>query len=216
VVNCVGVYHSDGISIRTVAAVNSLFPHILQQACATEGAAMLHTSTDGVFGVHGPYVESDRRDATDLYGMSKKIGEPEGAMILRTSLVGIGGRHSLLDWVMRQAAGGRRIEGYADCLWNGMTALEYARCCEAVMLGRWEPGVHHVFSEVVSKCDLIRMFAKAAGIGMDIEAVSWPSKRILATERPLNGELGIRRLQEQMDELLAWASPLRPCSEDGR
>ena len=94
VLNAVGIVkqRADAKAAIPSIAVNSLWPHVLADACARHEARMVHVSTDCVFsGSRGGYVESDVPDAFDLYGRSKLLGEVtdrENAVTLRTSIIG--------------------------------------------------------------------------------------------------------------------------------
>jgi dTDP-4-dehydrorhamnose reductase len=76
-------------------AVNAAAPAAMAQACAAEGAALLHISTDYVFDGSGtaPWKPEDRTAPLNAYGESKLAGEEairaSGAehVILRTSWV---------------------------------------------------------------------------------------------------------------------------------
>lgn len=65
-------------------AVNAVAVQHLADACAQHGAALLHMSTDYVFGGHAgrAYTEADTVDPVNVYGASKAAGE----MILRQRL----------------------------------------------------------------------------------------------------------------------------------
>src|SRR5207253_2462809 len=59
-------------------SINALLPHRLAARCRTarQPIRLIHFSTDCVFaGRGGPYRESDRPDAEDLYGRTKLLGE---------------------------------------------------------------------------------------------------------------------------------------------
>ena len=76
-------------------AVNRDGPATLAQACSTQGAQLIHVSTDYVFDgtKTGPYVESDPIAPLGVYGRSKAEGEVAGirnapdSIILRTAWV---------------------------------------------------------------------------------------------------------------------------------
>jgi len=94
VLNAVGIVKQRAdakVSIPSIQ-VNSLWPHLLADACERAAARMVHVSTDCVFsGSRGMYTEDDVPDAFDLYGRSKLLGEVtdrENAVTLRTSIIG--------------------------------------------------------------------------------------------------------------------------------
>ena len=71
--------------------INSLFPHQLLEICKKTDTRLIHFSTDCVFeGTPGVKHVTDTPTATDIYGLSKLLGEvKEGpALTLRTSVVG--------------------------------------------------------------------------------------------------------------------------------
>lgn len=104
VVNCLGVVSASLISPAGLIVANALLP---QELAATLGALpMIHASTDCVFdGRRGWYEVGEHPNATDAYGLSKRLGEHcvhDGAVVLRTSIVGLpsdSGR-GLLGWFM--------------------------------------------------------------------------------------------------------------------
>ena len=199
VVNCVGVFDAGAIEMLRV---NSVFPLELQAACRRGGCRMIQVSTDGVFkSCPEKRVESDYSDAEDMYGISKRLGEPSGAMSLRTSLVGLGGGHSLFDNV-RLAT---HFTGFRNHVWNGMTALEFAKCCGKIILGGlFEEGIFHLFSETVTKEQLVRMFVGEAGLETIVsgEDASLAVHRELSSIWPLNSALEVRGLRQQMSEMM--------------
>jgi len=58
-------------------AVNAIGPKHLAEECTAAGARLVHVSTDYVFdgGVRRPYVETDRPNPLNTYGLSKLAGE---------------------------------------------------------------------------------------------------------------------------------------------
>ena len=91
IINCVGIipqkYKMD--NYRSFIRVNSLFPHRLQKIVEKIDAKLIHITTDCVYsGSNGLYKESDIHDEVNLYGVSKSLGEPENATIIRTSIIG--------------------------------------------------------------------------------------------------------------------------------
>ena len=58
-------------------AVNAIAPRHLARACTAGGVRLVHVSTDYVFdgAKHAPYIESDRPNPLNVYGVSKLAGE---------------------------------------------------------------------------------------------------------------------------------------------
>lgn len=173
-INCAGVIKqrkearpSDFVS------VNSLFPHILAEYCDSNGCEMVHVTTDCIYsGSKGSYTEEDSSDVSDDYGLSKKLGEPEGCTSIRTSIIGEEDRNklSLLEWVRSQD--GRRVNGFLNHIWNGVTCHQLAKTIEEMIEKRcfWK-GTRHVFSEKVSKYELVLMIKEIYGLDIEISPV---------------------------------------------
>ena len=90
IINCVGILikgsreHPDNAIL-----INAYFPHLLKRLSDEVGAKLIHISTDCVFsGKKGNYTEDDFRDADDVYGRSKALGEiiNDKDLTIRTSI----------------------------------------------------------------------------------------------------------------------------------
>ncbi len=174
VLNAVGVIKQvlDDRARAQVIAVNALFPHQLQELCRGRGIRLVHYSTDCVFsgsaeGQRGPlgYRETDPTDPQDLYGLSKRLGEPSGdnCLVLRTSIIGpeLRGGHSLLEWFLAQTGS---VRGFTGALYSGLTTPELARLTGTLL--RTAPDIHglwHVAADPISKHDLLRMIGEIYG-----------------------------------------------------
>lgn len=206
VVNCIGLIkqHHDARK-RDWYAVNSIFPWLLADHCSGIGAKLIHISTDCVFsGTKGDYTERDEHDAVDDYGVSKSLGEPDRAMVLRTSVIGkeLKGKLSFLEWAISMR--GKRVSGYENHRWNGLTSLEYARVCRKIVLEQlFKVGVFHVHSDPVSKHELLTMIDDAYGLWLDIAPTTTPEPcyRTLKSVEALNGVLGIPSLARMIDDM---------------
>jgi dTDP-4-dehydrorhamnose reductase len=112
VVNSVGVLSSmidryDPRTVRRAILVNGAFPQSLALAAAERGARMIHVSSDGVLRNDAGRCQEDSTDfASDIYGTTKRLGEPllESAISLRCSVVGtdVTKGRGLLEWCRRQ------------------------------------------------------------------------------------------------------------------
>ncbi len=172
---------------------NSLFPLTLAQAAERSGTRVVQIATDCVYsGEKGAYVETDRHDATDLYGLSKSLGEVTSphTINLRCSIVGfeLASSFSLLNWFLHQERGAT-IRGFTNHWWNGVTAMHFARLCEGVMRSPACAGfdTHVVPADSVTKHDLLCAFARAFD-REDITIIPMEADcavdRRLATNRP--------------------------------
>lgn len=158
VVNCIGLIRQKAhrYAASDMVYLNSVFPHVLANQCASIGARLIHASTDSVFsGDDGTYNEHDVCTAEDPYGRSKRMGEPGGCLVIRTSVIGRE-QHSftsLVEWFLRQDG---PVRGYTNHLWNGITTVEWAKMVERMVAGGlYEEGVRHVHSSDVTKYDIL-------------------------------------------------------------
>ncbi len=131
VINAVGALIKDSRDDPAKSIfVNSFLPHWLVEVANLFGFRVIHISTDCVFsGRQGGYVESSPRDADDVYGKSKALGEliDSNHLTLRTSIIGPELRQpgpGLFDWAFRQRA---TIAGFSRVFWSGVTTIDLAR-----------------------------------------------------------------------------------------
>ena len=78
VFNCIGIIKQlkEPKNLKTTIYINSIFPHFLAEHCTITGSKLIHISTDGVFdGKKGGYTEKDKVNISDIYGMTKFLGE---------------------------------------------------------------------------------------------------------------------------------------------
>lgn len=129
--------------------VNAAFPHHLSRICKKHTAHLICATTDCVFsGRKGKYREDDAHDETSDYGISKSMGEPTDATVIRTSIIGEELRNpcSLLEFVRTARS---EIQGWNNHIWNGITCLQYAKILDIIITKNlfWK-GVRHLFSPV--------------------------------------------------------------------
>ena len=93
VINAVGVLinESKSSSEKTIL-INSYLPHFLEKICFKQGAKLIHISTDCVFSGNskGGYIENSFKNADNIYGRSKALGEinNKSSLTIRTSIIG--------------------------------------------------------------------------------------------------------------------------------
>ena len=212
IINCIGAIKptfAKATSYANPIYTNAVFPHQLATWCDLTKTKLIHVTTDCVYdGSRGKYVESDRHTAYDEYGLSKSLGEPKDAMVIRTSIIGpeTGGRkRSLLEWIKGQS--GKSINGFTNHLWNGLTTLELARCiADIVDDDLYEPDTFHLFSSDVTKHQMVEEIAHQYGLEIDISPVDAPSEvnRTLRTEKGLQSVLGPQPFDVMVADLVEW------------
>jgi dTDP-4-dehydrorhamnose reductase len=200
-VNCIGILpgkitERDPNTIRKAIRINSLFPHELSGFAKERGIRTIHISTDGVFsGEAEAYCEDDAPDGSDLYGITKSLGEvcEKHFLNLRCSIVGpspyVGG--GLMEWFLRQPAGAV-VTGYTNHVWHGVSTYQYGSLCLTIIEGghfdklRSESAVFHFApNEPVTKHRLLCLFNQVFGKQVIVEAKPSDAKmhrRVLQTK----------------------------------
>jgi len=205
VINCVGIIIPYSLENPAVTFfINSALPHLLSSVFKEK---LIHPTTDCVFnGIEGfPYNEKSSHSPTDLYGLSKSLGEPRDSLVFRTSFFGpeIKSFVSLLEWFKKQ--NGKKIRGFRRHFWNGITTKEFGRICDKIIKEREKyprAGIFHIFSTTLSKYEMLLKFREKYNI--DCEIVPDDSSEInrtLSTIYPLCSQLKIPSFDEMLKEL---------------
>ena len=174
VINCIGLVSKFCIAndLLSVISINSLLPHRIALLCKATGIRMIHISTDGVFdGKRGGYTERDEVNISDVYGMSKFLGEVKypHCLTLRTSIIGheLKGESGLVEWFLSQK---KDVRGYTKAIYSGLPTIELAEIISDYILPNDNLcGVYHVSSEPISKYDLLCLIADRYGKNIEIE-----------------------------------------------
>jgi dTDP-4-dehydrorhamnose reductase len=175
IVNCVGVTKRQTGAGDPVASLtlNSLLPQTLAAWSRPRGTRVIHFSTDCVFdGLQGGYTEESFPSARDLYGRTKALGEitGDGALTLRTSMIGreVRQRTELLEWFLAQE--GKRIKGFRQALYTGVSTRFMAGVVgEIIERFPGLSGLYQVTSEVITKYDLLLLAREAFGLDVEID-----------------------------------------------
>lgn len=160
VINCIGTIKPrvDDLGTLNCLVTNSLFPHVLSELVKDLGGFLIHPTTDCVYeGTKGGYIETDSHDIKDIYGRSKSLGENNEDTLIRTSIIGeeLINKRSLVEWVKSNKGG--EINGFTNHYWNGITCLEFAKLCKRIIDdGNFWKGVKHIFSNTVTKYELLQ------------------------------------------------------------
>ena len=213
VVNAIGRIKQKSENPAELFLANSLFPLHLGLRLRPD-QRLVHASTDCVFsGRQGHYSNDSERDAEDIYGLSKAIGEgvarPGRCVVIRTSIIGpeLNGGHGLMGWFLRQSG---EVNGYTNHLWNGITTLEWARICWELMSGRLnteDPVVQPGFEPPMSKCDMLQLIRKIWGLTVHVRSVEAKD----AVDRTLVPTLTRPGLEQQLRALKTWYDSSQPA-----
>lgn len=208
VINAVGVIKPHSLKDPTATMfINGTLPHIL---AAAFGPKLIHITTDCVYDgtVDAPYNENSPKRPTDLYGASKLMGEPESSLTIRTSIIGpelsSGAAGGLLGWFLGQS--GQTIKGFTNHLWNGITTKEFGKVCDKLISGQIPhpgSGIYHVFSNVVTKYEMVTKFKERFKIDVTIEEFTAPIAvdRRLTTNKEFNSQLQVSSFNQMVEEL---------------
>lgn len=228
VINCIALLKSEideqsAESVRRAELLNTDFPLRLAEATARRGIPLLHISTDGVFSADAPTpsLEDHAATADDVYGRTKRQGEPdtETCVTIRTSFIGrdpIRGK-GLMEWFLRQPRGAE-LRGFSDVWWSGVTTNQFAECCALLASAdnlirlRKESRIQHFCpNTATTKYELLELFKRIFNKELSISPVTCPGgpqQRILGTkyqllrkwcgaERPLEPEVARLRESEE-------------------
>jgi dTDP-4-dehydrorhamnose reductase len=166
VINCIGSLIKDCENIPSNCIyLNSFLPHLLNEISSKKSIKLINLSTDCVFsGNKGNYMYNDFKDANDLYGKSKSLGEitnNNNALTIRTSIIGpeIKNGTGLFNWFLNLHYG-ETIEGYKNVYWSGITTLELAKfikfCIDNQILGLFQISNNYK----ISKFDLLNLIKR--------------------------------------------------------
>lgn len=160
--------------------VNSLWPHVLADACASADARMVHVSTDCVFsGSRGGYGEDNVPDAFGLYGRSKLLGEVvdrDNVVTLRTSIIGwqIGEPTGLVGWFA--AHRNEALRGFTRAIFSGLTTRALTETIRDVVLPDADmSGLWHVSADPIDKFTLLTKLAGHLGWSVDLTPTEQPA-----------------------------------------
>lgn len=209
VVNCIGQIKprfKDADSILRGYKINSIFPRLMADICEQTRTGFIHITTDCVYsGKLGLYTEDSVHDATDDYGVSKSLGEPNNCTVIRTSIIGheVQNKYSLVEWAKSQA--GQEVNGFTDHFWNGLTTNELSRVLIDIMRsGKNWKGTRHIHAyDDVDKFRLLGMISDSLGLGLKINAKESGSlcDRTLRTNYSLCSSFNIPSVEEMVKEM---------------
>jgi dTDP-4-dehydrorhamnose reductase len=179
VINCVGVLvNGANRSPENAIYINAYFPHLLSRIINEQNplSRLIHISTDCVFsGSKGSYADNDIKDALDIYGMTKNLGEimDDKNLTVRTSIIGPELKENgegLMYWIFSQRDK-KAINGYEKSIWGGVTTLELAKAIEQFIEQRYA-GLYQLGNGIkISKYELLELIVKQFGLNIGVNKV---------------------------------------------
>lgn len=208
IINCIVILNKECDECPIIASyINSFFPFYLINKFKDTSCKVIHFSTDCVFdGTKGLYEENDIKNATNIYGITKSLGEfnNEKDLTIRTSIFGpdIKDDIGLFNWFMKQEDA---IDGYQNVWWTGLTNLELAKIID-IIIEKDITGLYNIVSkEKINKYDLLNILKsvfKKDNIKVYAE-IRMKSDRSLITKRD-DLHYNIKSYNEMIKELYNW------------
>ena len=208
IVNCIGILikgsrqHPDN-----AIYINAYFPHLLERLSSEIDAKLIHISTDCVFsGKKGNYSEYDFKDADDVYGRSKALGEVENDrdLTIRTSIIGPELKQSgegLFHWFMHQEG---KVNGFTDAIWGGVTTLELAKAIDKAIDNNLTGLVHLSNGTGINKYDLLNLF-KSIWIRNNIDINPFEGHAVdKSLQSSIKFNMNVPSYSAMLDELKNW------------
>ncbi|MGC6442423.1 MAG: dTDP-4-dehydrorhamnose reductase family protein [Rubripirellula sp.] len=160
VINCAGIIkqRDEAHQVESTLEVNAIFPHRLQKLCESFDCKLIHLSTDCVFsGKRGNYSQEEPCDVSEVYGLSKYLGELRvgSALTLRTSIIGleIARKLSLVEWFLAQQG---PVRGFTHAIYSGLTTESLGDLMEHILTHHPNlSGLWHAASKPISKYELL-------------------------------------------------------------
>jgi dTDP-4-dehydrorhamnose reductase len=224
VINTAAFHRVDDCESQVEKAfqVNGFAVRNLALACREFKAALVHLSTDFVFGGERrePYIELDRPDPLNVYGASKLAGEyllatvlPHHFIIRTCGLFGTGGSRSkggnFVETMLRRAADGKPIRVVNDQVVTPTYTVDLARkICELIRTDNY--GLYHISSNgACSWFEFAQSIFELAGVEADLGPTTTEAIGARARRPPYSVLKNFRLERLGMDDLPCWKDGLK-------
>ncbi|HMC64913.1 MAG TPA: dTDP-4-dehydrorhamnose reductase [Gemmataceae bacterium] len=231
VINCAAynLVNQAESELEVAFAVNAWGVRALAQACAERDCALVHFSTNYVFGLDSdretPYRETDAPGPVNVYGLSKLAGEylvralcPRHYVIRTCGLYGLrgsGGKGgNFVETMLRSAGEGKALPVVDDQVCTPSYAVDVADATVALLQsGRY--GLYHVTNAgSCSWYEFARQIFQMAGINGNLSRVT-SAEYAAAARRPAYSVLAPEALRAVGLPLLrAWPDALAAYLEE--
>lgn len=206
-INCVGwipqkATGSPELDISRANLLNVELPRRIRDGQSLLGFTWVQIATDCVFNGGNPWAtETQEKDANDLYGLSKIAGEKFGSNSVQVRASIIGYNHDspsgLYAWALNELRQGRKVPGFTNQLWNGVTTTAFARMVLGLIESEWrKPLIQHWLpTDHISKFELLQLISEFNG---------YSPNQIVATQAETTLDRRIGTVKSAGNELL-WS-----------
>lgn len=202
------------LAVNAAQQVNATLARDLASIATNLACKLIHISTDQLFdGSSGPYVESDKVNPINHYGLTKCMAENlimqnnNQALILRTNFFGWGSpyRRSFSDWIIDALKSNETLKMYAD---NFFTPVYVGRLITVAhaLADLSKSGVYNVASDItVSKYDFALMICKTFSLNHNLVRES-SLRSVLESDqskapRPLRMDLSNEKIRSTLRDV---------------
>ncbi|KXB35554.1 dTDP-4-dehydrorhamnose reductase [Atopobium deltae] len=230
VINCAAMTNVDGCDAdrKAAFAANAQGPYHLALACAQQGAALVHVSTDYVFSgtEERPRTEDDIPHPISGYGQSKFAGEalvratcPQSYIVRTAWLYGYVGKN-FVKTMLSLAQTHSHITVVADQLGNPTSAEDVAYAiCQMLTCGK--PGIYHCTNEgTCSWAEFAQAIMDEFGRSCTVEPISseeYKKAHPATADRPHFSSLDKRALRQNCQHTMrSWQEALTSYAHNFR
>lgn len=216
IVNCAAMTDVDSCEKHPdeARAINEIAPAELAERFPN--SYIIHISTDAVFDPSVALADEDSPKApAGVYGTTKLAGErallasSHRACVLRTTVVGVGGRRrspSLAEWMIKEMRARKRLRLFTDAFFTPISVWDLARVIELAIERRPVGVFHAAGGERISKHDFGAALARACGFDEGLIDAARLADTAGASIRRLDQSLSSKKLEREMGIELPNAS----------
>ena len=178
----------------------------LTKYCEENDCKYVYISTDSIFdGNKGNYTEEDLANPLNSYAKTKYLGDQEAqknenSIVIRTNIYGYSdNQNSLLKWGYNSLKSGRKINGYANVIFNPVSVYQLSDAIN-ILLEKDFSGVINIGSDRnISKCEFLKFIEKFLKIQKMVEK-NEINDDDSPVKRPKNTTLNINKMSKLFEK----------------
>lgn len=223
-INCTSYHNTEQVEANPAGAfqINAFAVREMASVCRGKNAALIHISTDYVFGgpnKHQPLTEEDAPAPLNIYGASKLMGEAlastvcDSTYILRVaSLFGIAGASgkggNFIEAILKKAKETGALKVVSDQRMSPTSTLDIARSIFKIIDKKIPFGIYHMVNTgEASWYEFAKKAIELSGINATVEpipAAAYPLKAM----RPAYSVLSNEKLTREIGAIPSWENAL--------